>query len=179
MKHCSVFFPILAQRMFALLACQALVSTTYAQQCLEFPKGWVFPVEVGQGGIVAEQKSQGELYVGSLFVEPMYTVVPCKLRVGASAGGSYADRQMSGLLGPRVAFKLKEVGDPTLGSFLNVQLFVEHLWGTRSQRLLGGGLAAEIGQIGIVSLRAYHDYHGKQLWLQTSVGINLFRQKNQ
>jgi hypothetical protein len=60
---------------------------------------------------------------------------------------------------------------------LNVQLIAEHLWGTKDQRLAGGGITAEAGQLATLSIKALRDYHLNTWWLQAGLGINLFPKK--
>ena len=147
----------------------------------EFPKGWVFPVELGQG--FRALPLSNPLYLASLHFAPSYTLVEGRLRVGGNLGAFYTSRRLDGLVGPRLAYNLYDKGQLLKSSIYNVQLFAEHLWGFRQQRLLGGGVALEIGQLATVSLRANWEYVGvassaqQAWWFQTTLGINLFKKK--
>jgi hypothetical protein len=106
-----------------------------------------------------------------------------RFRIGGNLGAFYTSRWVDGLAGPRLAYNLYGKGQLMKSSIYNVQLLAEHLWGFRQQRLLGGGVALEVGQLAIVSLRAYREYAGvaspaqQAWWFQTTVGINLFKKK--
>lgn len=161
--------------LLSLLLLFNLVTVSHQTHAQEFPKGWVFPVDLGQG-LRTGPKLKEELYLASLAFEPMYTVIPGKLRLGATLSGIYTSRAIDGLVGPRIAFKLTEKG-ALKSSIFNAQVFGEYLWGTRQTSLWGGGIALEVGQLVIFSLKAHHVYERKELWLQTSIGINLFGKK--
>ena len=142
----------------------------------EFPKGWVFPVELGQG--FRALPLSDPLYLASLHFAPSYTLVEGRLRIGGNLGAFYTSRRLDGGVGPRLAYNLYDKGQVLKSSVYNVQLFTEHLWGFRQQRLLGGGVALEVGQLAIVSLQAYREYAAQQAWwFQTTLGINLFKKK--
>lgn len=112
-----------------------------------------------------------------------YTLVEGQLRIGGNLGAFYTSRRLDGLVGPRLAYNLYDKSQLLKSSIYNVQLFTEHLWGFRQQRLLGGGVALEVGQLAIVSLRAHWEYVGvasstqQAWWFQTTLGINLFKKK--
>jgi len=142
----------------------------------EFPRGWVFPVELGQG--FRALPLADPLYLASLNFAPSYTLVEGRLRIGGNMSAFYTSRRLDGGVGPRLAYNFYDKGEVLKSSIYNLQLFAEHLWGFRQQRLLGGGVALEIGQLAIVSLRAYREYDGQQAWwFQTTLGINLFKKK--
>jgi len=142
----------------------------------EFPKGWVFPLELGQGAVTAFDHTP-DLYLGSLTFTPQYTIIKGRLRAGAAAGGAYTNKRFYGTAGPRLALMLTDKPTVLYSTVLNVQLVAEHLWGTKDQRLAGGGLTAEAGQLATLSLKALRDYHLNAWWLQFSLGINLFPKK--
>lgn len=153
----------------------------HSSNAQEFPKGWVFPVELGQG--FRALPLADPLYLASLHFAPSYTLVEGRLRIGGNLGAFYTSRRLDGLVGPRLAYNLYDKGQVLKSSVYNVQLFAEHLWGFRQQRLLGGGVALEIGQLATVSLRAYREYVGvtssgqQAWWFQTTLAINLFKKK--
>jgi hypothetical protein len=161
----------------SLLLFSLSVRYSYAQ---EFPKGWVLPVELGQG--LRALPLSDPLYLASLNIAPAYTLIEGRLRFGGNLGVFYTSRRLDGLAGPRLAYNLYDKGQILNSSLYNVQLFGEHLWGFHQQKLLGGGVALEVGQQAVISLRAYRQYVGgasatQAWWFQTTVGINLFRKK--
>lgn len=156
-----------------LLGCLLLPVSLAAQ---EFPKGWVFPLELGQGTVTAFHHTP-DLYLASLSFAPQYTVITGRLRAGAAVGGVYTNKKVDGIAGPRLALLLTDKPRILHSTLLNLQLVAEHLWGTRQQRLAGGGLTAEVGQLFTLSLKAHRDYHWSAWWLQACLGINLFSKK--
>jgi hypothetical protein len=149
------------------------ISSAAAQ---EFPKGWVFPLELGQGAVTAFDHTP-DLYLGSLTFAPQYTLIKGRLRAGAAASGVYTNKRFYGTAGPRLALLLTDKPKVLYSTVLNIQLVAEHLWGTKEQRLAGGGLTAEVGQLATLSLKALRDYHLNAWWLQATLGINLFPKK--
>ncbi|MES2730186.1 MAG: hypothetical protein V4714_00490 [Bacteroidota bacterium] len=152
--------------------CLLLLLTQHTLQAQEFPKGWVLPIELGQG-LRTVSALHTDLYVGSVQLEPMYTLPGNRLRVGATLGGLYTNRMGEGMAGPRLALKLTDGPKLMKSTVYNLQVFGEHLWATHDIRLYGGGLALEVGQLGLFSLRAYHEYEHHEFWLQVSLGFNL------
>jgi hypothetical protein len=152
----------------------SLSPTTAAAQ--EFPKGWVFPLELGQGTNTAFDQTP-DLYLGTLSFVPQYTLIKGRLRAGIAAGGAYTNKHIYGTGGPRLSLMLTDGPKVLHSTALNIQLVAEHLWGTKEQRLAGGGLSAEIGQLATLSLKALRDYHLSAWWLQFGLGINLFSPK--
>ncbi|HEU4552788.1 MAG TPA: hypothetical protein VFS25_08135 [Chitinophaga sp.] len=142
----------------------------------EFPKGWVFPLELGQGAVTTFNHAP-DLYLGSLTFTPQYTLIKSRLRIGPAVAGAYTNKRIYGLAGPHLALMLTDKPKVLLSTVLNIQLTAEHLWGTSEQRLAGGGLTAEVGQMATFSLKALRDYHLNSWWLQAAIGINLFMQK--
>lgn len=142
----------------------------------EFPKGWVFPLELGQGTVTAFDHTP-DLYLGSLSLAPQYTLIKGRLRAGAVAGGAYTNKRFYGIGGPRLSLMLTDRPKVLSSTVLNVQLVAEHLWGTKYQRLAGGGLTAEVGQLATFSLKALRDYRLSAWWMQACLGINLFPPK--
>jgi hypothetical protein len=74
--------------------------------------------------------------------------------------------------------KLASLNAKQLGSLLNVQLQLEHLWGTDKQKLLGGLLHAELGQLLVIGLGMHRDYGLNDWWFQGGIGFNLLHKKN-
>lgn len=155
-----------------LLCCHQLRS--FAQS--EFAKGWVFPLEISQGAVTAFDQSP-DLYLASLAFSPQVAVIPGKLRLGVTGGGAFTNKRIYGIGGGRLSLLLW--GGPKVieSTVLNVHLIAEHLWGTKDQRLVGGGIAAEIGTMATISIRSHRDYMLNNWWFQATLGINMFRKK--
>ena len=143
----------------------------------EFRKGWATYLKL-DNGLITNFHSAPDLYAGGLQVNPQITVIQHKLRLGATAGFVYANKKISGLFGPSVAFKLKSFNLKNLAGLANLQLIGEHNWGTEKQRLVGGGLGLELLQKAILSLTAHRDYKLNTWWLQSHIGIRLKKNKN-
>ncbi|WP_158618268.1 hypothetical protein [Chitinophaga lutea] len=142
----------------------------------EFAKGWIFPLELGQGAVTAFNQSP-DLYLATLAFSPQITVVPGKLRVGLTGGGAFYAKRIYGFGGGRASLMIW--GGPKVleSSVFNVQLVGEYLFGTKDQRLAGGGLAAEIGTLATVAVKTHRDYALNSWWFQASLGLHLFRKK--
>jgi len=142
----------------------------------EFPKGWVFPLEAGQGAVTAFDHTP-DLYLGSLSFTPQYTLIAGRLRAGATVGGVYTGKRVYGIAGPHLALLLTDQPRVLQSTVLNVQLTAQHCWGTGEQQLAGGGLTAELGQLATFSLKALRDYHLGTWWLSAGLGVQLFSKK--
>jgi len=142
----------------------------------EFPRGWIFPLELGHG-MATSFNDLPDVYVGSIYFSPQYTVVKGRLRAGAMLGTSFVHKRFYGLAGPRLSLLITDKPKVLYSTVLNIQLVGEHLWGTKDQRLAGGGLAAEIGQLATLSVKAYRDYQLNEWWFQVMLGIHLFTKK--
>lgn len=147
-----------------------------AQNDPEFPKGTVLYLSLQQGKTTTFNSSP-ELWVGGFGISPQFTVIPQRLRLGATGEFSYTNKQGSGLFGPRVALKVKTLKTEPLGSILNFQLQAEHLWGTRNQRLVGGSFTVEIFQLFSVHLSSHRDYKHDQWWFRGGIGVNVIHKK--
>lgn len=149
----------------------------FSQQDPEFPKGTVIYLGFEQGKSTSFTSSP-DLWVGSLSFSPQFTVIPKRLRVGGIAELAYTDKHTSALFGPRIALKIKTIKLESMGSLLNLQLQAEYLWGTRDQRMIGGGLTAEIFQLFTLGLAAHRDHSLEQWWFRAGLGVRLFHKKN-
>jgi hypothetical protein len=147
-----------------------------AQADPEFPKGWVFYVETEQG-MATTFHSSPDTYIFSLGASPAVTIIPGRLRLGATADLLYTNKDFSAVFGPALAVKLKTIHLGRLGSLLNLQMRLEQLWGTDKQKLFGGGPLIEVGQLLSFSLTAHRDYYLNYWWFRTGIGFNLFHKK--
>jgi hypothetical protein len=148
-----------------------------AQQDPEFPKEkWVLYLEAHQG-MATNFHRNPDVYVGGVRLTPQFPVIAGKLRLGAVAGAVFTNKKWHGTFGPNLAWKLKSLQVKEFGSLLNLQLQAEHLWGTNRQRLAGGGVKTEIGQLLTIAIMGHRDYHLNYWWWQVGIGFNLLRKK--
>ena len=149
---------------------------SFAQTDTEFPKGFILFAKL-HNGMITDFTSRPDLYVGGLQLAPQYTVVPHLLRGGIIAGGFYANKKIQGEFGPSLSFKLKTIkanlqGAP-VGSLGNINLRIDHLWGTGGQRLLGGGIIFDAGNLVNFGLTAHRNYGLNNWWIQSEVAIRI------
>lgn len=154
----------------------AMGSSLSAQAQEEFPKGWVFYLEAMQG-TATNFHARPDVYLGNLQVSPQVTLIPNTLRLSAIGGTAFYNKRFYGTGGAGLNWKLSTVSFPPFGSLLNLQLQLQHLWGTGKQKLAGGGFKAEIGQILLLGVSAHRDYGLNQWWLQSGIGFNLLHKK--
>ncbi len=147
-----------------------------AQNDPEFPKGAVMYLSAQQGKSTSFNSSP-ELWVGGISLSPQFTLLPQHLRAGAVAEWAYTKKQGSALFGPLLALKIKTVKKEPFGSILNIQLQADHLWGTRHQRMIGGGLTIEAIQLFCFNITAHRDYSLNQWWFRGGVGIDILHKR--
>jgi hypothetical protein len=164
------------RQLLTALFCIGCFYSTLAQKDPEFPRGWVMYLE-GNHGVATNFSSAPDLFVQGLRLAPQATVVPGHIRVGATVSGIFFNKKIDGCFGPNLVFKLASKQAKPMGSLLNIQLQLEHLWGTGDQRLLGGLLHIELGQFLVVGLTMHRDYGLNYWWFQTGLGYNLLRKK--
>lgn len=148
------------------------------QPPLEFEKGWVLNLELLQG--FSKAKKIPELYLADLRLSPQWTLAPGILRAGVTGGLLYNNTKLAAFIGPNAALNIKTMKTKPgslSGSILNVQLLLEHLWGTEDQRLLGGGIRTEIGKMLLLSILTHRDYNLNYWNVEFGVGINFIRKK--
>lgn len=142
----------------------------------EFRKGWATYLKL-DNGVITNFHSAPDLYAGGFLINPQITVVEHKLRIGANAGFVYANKKLSGLFGPSVAFKLKSFNMKNLAGLANLQLIAEHNWGTDKQQLIGAGIGLELLQKAVLLFTTHRDYNLNTWWIQAHVGIRLKKNK--
>ncbi len=143
----------------------------------EFRKGWVTYLKL-DNGVISNFHAAPDLYAGGLQLNPQYTIIQHKLRVGANAGFVYANKKFSGLIGPSLAFKIKSLNLGELAGLANLQLIGEHTWGTEEQKLAGLGIGLELLQKALLSFTAHRDYHLNSWCKQAHIGIRLNKDKS-
>jgi hypothetical protein len=154
-----------------------LFTPGFAQDDPEFPKGYVFYVEGHHGLSTNFKGSSPDIFVSGLRANPQITVVTHLLRLGGAANLIFTNKTFYGVFGPTVNYKIKTLNVKSMGSILNLQLQAEHLWGTDKQRLIGGGLKAEAGQLILLGFMLHRDYNLNYWWFQGGLGINLKKKK--
>jgi hypothetical protein len=161
--------------LFALLT---LPSKSFSQQTStpEFPKGFVGYLDLQQG-LVSDFKTTPDYYQVGFTFNPQYTIVPSRLRIGVQVGALYTQGRWGVQAGPTVALRLWDMRAGVFGTVLNTQLIAGHYWGSFGQKLVGGGLQAEIVQLFNLSFTGYRDYGNGQWWLQSSLGFNILHPK--
>jgi hypothetical protein len=172
----SGFKPLLMKQLLLCIACSLFLSTVFAQKDPEFPKGWVMYLE-SHHGIATNFQQSPDLFVGFLSITPQVTIVPSHLRLGGTAGLLFTNKRFDGLFGPNLVAKITTLNVKQMGSILNLQLKAEHLWGTNKQKLIGGGIYAELGQLLLIGLSMHRDYGLNYWWFQGGLGYNLLHKK--
>lgn len=142
----------------------------------EFPKEFIMHAKLHNGMITSFHRYP-ELYVGGLQLIPQYTFVPQLLRGGLIGDVYYTANKVQAAVGPTVSFKLKNFNLKPFGSGGNIHINIDHLWGTNKERLLGGGINADILNKLIISLTAHRDYHFKTWWFQNGIAIRISKNK--
>ena len=152
----------------------------------EFNKRAVLPIEVGMG--FSSQQSKALFSVQTC---PQLTLIDHRLRLGASLGGAYTavtpdlkTDQWSVYAGPRLSLKLTTLsinlaGLPDGIRWGNIQLFVEHLWGQTTTKLVGGGAALEVLKKYSVFLKLHRDYEHQSTWAQFALSYNFIGQRKE
>lgn len=162
----------------ALLAVWLLATAAIASaQDPEFPaKEFIMHLRL-HNGMVTTFKSSSDLYAGGLQLVPQWTVVENRLRIGLVAGGFYTAKKLQGSFGPTVSLKLKTIALKSFGSGGNINLSLDHLWGTGQQRLLGGGLNMDMLNFIVAGISLHRDYRLNNWWLQGTLAFRISKVK--
>jgi len=175
----KTYFPYLHGFILSLIFLFSL-SSCMAQNDPEFPRGFIFYVKL-HDGMVSKFNSSPELFVGGVQLAPQFTAIPNLLRTGLIAGGFFSANKIQGEFGPTVSVKLKtfhvNLKNASIGSFGNVNIRLDPLWGTGKQRLLGGGHVVDLGNLVTIGITAYRDYQLNSWWFQSEVGLRISRKK--
>jgi hypothetical protein len=156
------------------LLCSTIVATA---QDPEFPKNEFIMHLRLHNGMVTDFHSSSDLYVGGLQLVPQWTVVENLLRVGAVVGGFYTNKKMQALAGPTVSIKLKTFSLKNFGSGGNVNLSLDHWWGTDHQRLLGGAVNVDLFNLFVTGISVHRDYNLNSWWIQGTVAFRISKVK--
>ena len=142
-----------------------------AQDDPEFQKGFSHFMTLHSG---LSSAPGADLYVGGLSLNPQLTVVEHKLRAGLILGGVYTQKKIQGMIGVNASIKLASMTfSEELGASGNINLFVRHQWGTRSQKLIGGGLQLELLDWVGLSFSVDRDYHFDSWWYSVGAAYQL------
>jgi len=147
----------------------------YAQDP-EFPKEFIMHLNV-HSGMVTNFDHTPELYAGGIQLVPQYTLVTNLLRGGIIADGFYTDKKIQGAFGPTLSIKLTTLKAKPFGSLGNINASINHLWGTGKQRLLGGGVNADLFNMVVFGLSLQRDYGLHNWWLQSTMGIRISKKR--
>lgn len=159
-----------------VIFCLLLWCLPAAAQVTEFKKEGILHLRI-HNGMVTNFKSAPDLYVGGLQLAWQYGVIPGKLRLGATAGGFYTNKQVQGLVGPTGSLLLKSFKASEFGTAGNLHLSFEHLWGSEKQKLVGGGFHADVLNKLVLGLTTHYDYEWENWWIQTVIAIKLGKVK--
>lgn len=162
--------PILFFSFLFFFASQLLAQDT------QFPKGWEMRLKLTNGVTTNFHNNTPDMYTGALGLSAQYAAVPHKLRLGATGMAAYNNKKLSGLFGPSAAWKLKSLQTKWFGVG-NIHLLAEHLWGTKKQRLIGGGPYIELAHTLLIGITAHRDYKLNGWWFQSAIAIRLNKRK--
>ena len=148
-----------------------------AQNDPEFPKEFIMHLKLHNGMVTDFNSTSPDPYVGGIQLVPQYTLVVNKLRGGIIADMFYTGKKLQAAFGPTVSLKLKTMKAGPLGSAANIHLNFDYLFGTQKQRLIGGGINADVLNWFVVGLSAYRDYNLNNWWFQNTLGIRISKIK--
>jgi hypothetical protein len=138
----------------------------------EFPKEFIMHLKL-HNGLVTNFSNLPELYTGGLQFVPQYTIVPQKIRAGVITDFYYTNKKISAAFGPTFSYKIKTFKAAPFGSLGNINVNVDHLWGTNKEKLIGGGINADIANKIVIGLSFHRDYNLNTWWVQNSIGIRI------
>jgi len=153
-----------------------LVSFRVLAQDPEFPREFIMHLNL-QSGIVTSFNNAPELYTGGVQLIPQYTFVTNLMRGGAIAEVFYTSKNLQGAIGPTISIKLKTLMAGKFGSIGNINLSFDHLWGTGSERLVGGGINLDLANKFILGLSLQRDYNLSTWWIQSGLGFKISKTK--
>ncbi len=164
------------QIVLLLMTFVCCIYNSNAQNDPEFPKGFIMYVNL-HNGLLTNFKSSPDLYIGGLQLEPQVTVVEHLVRVGAIADGFYTGKKLQAAFGPVASIKIKTFNAGIFGTVGNINIMLDYLWGTNHQRLAGGGVIADLGNLLTFGFTAHRDYHYNNWWFQNQLGVRISKKK--
>ena len=149
-----------------------------AQQAdTEFPKEFIMHLKLHNGMVTNFKGAAPDAYIGGLQLVPQFTIVPHAIRGGLVLDGFYNGKKIQGAIGPTISFKLKSLDLNPFGTAGNIHINIDHLWGSERQRLLGGGINADIGNKLVLALTLHRDYELNSWWIQSGLGLRISKVK--
>ena len=145
----------------------------------EFPKEFIMHMKLHNGMVTNFHGLAPDQYVGGLQLIPQYTFVPGKLRGGIIVDGFYTGKKFQAAFGPTISFKLKSINVGPVGTGGNIHLSADYLFGTQNQRLIGGGIHADVLNWVVIGLTAHRDYYHNTWWFQNAVGFRISKLKRE
>ncbi|MEO7768555.1 MAG: hypothetical protein ABIS01_14090 [Ferruginibacter sp.] len=139
----------------------------------EFPREFIMHLKLHNGMVTNFRSTSPDGYIGGLQLVPQYTIIPHLVRAGVIFDGFYAGKKLQGAAGPTLSIKLKTLQAKPFGSAGNIHINFDYLWGTEKQRLIGGGINADIGNRLVLGLTLHRDYNLNNWWLQNSLGLRI------
>lgn len=159
-----------------LLLCLFSFNSSNAQTDPEFKKGFILHLEL-QNGMQTNFKSGNDLFVGGIHLAPQWTLAPSVMRAGLRAGLFYNEQKIQTVLGPTISIKLKSFNASVFGTSGNINLSIDHLWGSNKQRLLGGGINLDLLNKIVLGPQLHRDYNRNNWWIQFKAGYRISRLK--
>jgi len=143
----------------------------------EFPAHeFIFHLRL-HSGMVTKFNGSPDLFVGGVQLVPQWTVIKNRLRIGVITGGFYTAKKLQALAGPTLSLKVKSIVLKPFGSGGNINLCLDHLWGTGRQHLFGGGVNLELLNFIVVGTTLHRDYHLNSWWWQGSIAFRISKVK--
>ena len=164
------------KKFFAYTILGIFFSSSLLAQDTEFPKGFIMHLRL-HNGMQTQFNTTPDLYVVGAQLVPQVTVIPSRLRAGIAAGVFYAYKQVNALVGPTASLKIKSFQAGPFGTAGNVQLNLEHLWGTDNQHLFGGGIYLDLLNKAMVGITTHRDYELNNWWIQGVLAIRISKTK--
>ncbi len=149
-----------------------LLSSSLFAQDTEFPRGFIMHLKL-HTGMVTTLNTAPDLFVGGFQLVPEVTAIEHLMRVGVIADGFYTGKKIQGAIGPTLSLKLKTFKAGFFGSAGNIHLIANHLWGTSKERLVGGGLVADVLNKITIGITAHRDYNLDTWWFQSELGFRI------
>ncbi len=146
-------------------------------QDTEFPKEFIMHLKLHNGMVTNFRGATPDVYAGGFQLIPQYTIVKNLIRGGVIINGFYTAKKLQAAFGPTLSVKLKTLHAKPFGSAGNIHINIDHLWGTGKQRLLGGGINADIGNRIVLGLTLHRDYQLNNWWLQNTLGLRISKIK--
>ncbi len=162
--------------LFAFILLSILSPSVIAQTDTEFPKEFIMHIKM-HNGMVSKLNASPDVYIGGLQVIPQYTIVENLLRGGIAAGGYYTGKSVQASIGPTVSIKIKSFNVKPFGGAGNLHLNFDHLWGTNREKLIGGGINADLLNRLVLGLSVHRDYSRNSWWFQNGLSWRMSKVK--